>query len=116
MKTAAVLHAEPRALIVNAIVPELYLTIVCFHAPGFDREPSACNTRWTDFKRTVERHRKRNSQLVLVGDANARLGQCESIAVVFCGAEAANEARELFDDALQSLDLCCSHVRRDMDR
>ena len=69
LKTAAVLHAEPRVLVVRAIASNMCLTIVCFHAPGYEGDPDACKTWWTKFKHTVERHRKCDSQLVLIGDA-----------------------------------------------
>ena len=78
---------------------------MCFHAPGYERDPDDCKTWWTKFKHTVERQRKCNSQLVLIGDANARIGQYESNAVGTCGAEAENEAGECFHDVIQSLEL-----------
>ena len=73
--TTTLLIAEPTILAVNTSVRGPPMTFVTFHAPHAARDPDEINAWWDRFEESDSRFA---TPIILLGDANARLGSEQS--------------------------------------
>ena len=104
-KNCVALHAEPRRLFVKVCAPGISALVCVWHAPHSMRPSEEREAWWHDSERLVRALIKPDDDLVLLVDANARVGSVVSSAVGPCGAERESHNGILFREFLQAWDL-----------
>ena len=91
-----VLACQPRLLVAQICAPFLRLTVVVAHAPSEVRgNEGTAAAFWSECRAALSR-RVKDSEVVVLTDANARIGSLTSEAVGPCWAETETRAGQAF--------------------
>ena len=113
MRHFTVVASEPRLIVVQISAPFLHLTVVVAHSPSEPPAPSGAAHRFWQVCKEVVARRPRSSDVLLLTDANARVGEFISDSVGDHAAEAESVTGTELHSFLAEMQLCLPSTFRE---